>query len=92
MKKLIFFVIYNNEKSKPWRKNTIKNIRNLFRLETETEVIKDEILRDIKNVFDEYYKPVRANNFWSNNYIEYTSNSDQNRMQSVKQYLDKSIP
>ena len=76
----------------PEEENTIKNIRNLFRLETETEGVKDETLRDIKNVFDEYYKPVRANKFWSNNYIEYTSNSDQNRMLSVKQYLDKSIP
>ena len=53
----------------------IKGIRNLFRLEKETKAIKDRILRDIKNLFEldkeveNYYKPVRVNNFWSNNYI-----------------------
>ena len=39
--------------------------------------IKDRIVRDIKNLFDHekeeqnYYKPVRVNNFCSNYYIEY---------------------
>ena len=35
------------------------------------------------------YKPVRVNNFWSNNYIEYKSNSNKNRILSVEEYLDK---
>ena len=35
------------------------------------------------------YKPVRVNNFWSNNYIEYKSNSNENRILSVEEYLDK---
>ena len=52
----------------------INNIRNLFRLKKEIKAIKDIILRDIKNLFEHeeesYYKPVRVNNFWSNNYIE----------------------
>ena len=54
----------------------IKDIRNLFRQEKETKAIKDRILRDIKNLFEHeeeeenYYKPVRVSNFWSNNYIE----------------------
>ena len=30
----------------------IKDIRSLFRLEKETKVIKDRILRDIKNLFE----------------------------------------
>ena len=50
---------------------TSKDIRNLFRLEKETKTIKDRMLRDIKNLFEHeeenYYQPVRANNFWSNN-------------------------
>ena len=45
----------------------IKDIRNLFRLEKEVKAIKDRILRDIKNCFqheeENYYKPVRINNF-----------------------------
>ena len=53
----------------------IKNIRNIFRLKKVTG-IKDIALRNIKSIFEyekeeENYKPVRVNNFWSNNYIEY---------------------
>ena len=36
------------------------------------------------------YKPVRVNNFWSNNYIEYESNGDRNKTLSVEEYLKKS--
>ena len=48
--------------------NTIKGVRNLFRLEKENEEIKDTILKDIRNLFEQeeeesYYKPVRLSNF-----------------------------
>ena len=72
-----------------------KNIRNLFRLEKETKAIKDRIFRDIKNIFEHeeenYYKPVRVSNFWSNNYTEYESNGDKNKT-SVQEYLNKIRP
>ena len=74
---------------RPEEENIIKNIRNLFRLEKETKGIKDKILRDIKYLFEEYYQPVRVNNFWSNNYIEYKSNGNRNTTLSVEEYLDK---
>ena len=60
----------------------IKNIRNLFRfqIKKENEAIKDRIIRDIKNIFgmeeEDYYKPVRVDNFYSNNYVEYESSGD----------------
>ena len=45
----------------------IKGIGNHFRQEKETKTSKDRILRDIKNLFEHeeenYYKPVRVNNF-----------------------------
>ena len=51
--------------------------------ERETKAIKDRILRDIKNIFEHeeesYYQPVRVNNFWSNNYIEYETNRERNK-------------
>ena len=54
---------------------TIKDIRNLIRLKKENESIKDKTITDIRNLFEYkeegYYKPVRVNNFWSNNYIKY---------------------
>ena len=76
----------------------IKDIRNLFRLKKEIRGIKNRILRDIKNLFEyekeeeNYYKPVRVNNFRSNNYIEYRSNGDKNKMLSVEEYLNKIRP
>ena len=63
----------------------VKDIRNLLRQEKETKAIKDRILRDIKNIFEHekeeenYYKSVRVSYFWSNNYIEYESNGDENK-------------
>ena len=53
----------------------------------EVKRIKDIVLRNIKNLF-----AVRVNNFLSNNYIEYKSNGDKNRIISVEEYLDKVIP
>ena len=77
---------------RPEEKHIIKNIRNIFRLEKETKGIKDKILMDIKDLFEEYYKTVRVNNFWSNNYIEYKSTSDRNKTLTVEEYLDKLRP
>ena len=48
--------------------------------------IKDIVIGNIKNRYkyekeeDNYYKPVKVNNFWSNNYIEYESNDDKNKI------------
>ena len=63
----------------PNEENIIKDIRNILRLKKETEGTKDIVLRNIKNLFEyekeeeNYHKPVRLNNFWSNNYIQYKS-------------------
>ena len=79
-------------------KTAIKDITNLFRIKKEVKGIKDIALRNIKNLFEygkeeeNYYKPVRVNHFWSNNYIQYKSNSDKNRILSVEKYLDKIKP
>ena len=60
-----------------------RNINNLFEREKEKENYYSE---------SKWLIPVRANNFWSNNYIEHKSNSDKNRMWSVEEYLDKIRP
>ena len=66
----------------------IKVIRNHFRLKKENGALKDRIIRDITNLFEhkeEYYdKPVGVGNFRSNNYIEYESNGDRNKILSVE--------
>ena len=84
--------------AKPDEEKITKDIRNLFRQEKETKEIKDRILRDIKYLFEHekkeenYYKPVRANNFWSTNYIECEGNGDRNKTLSVEEYLNKNRP
>ena len=55
------------------------------------------MLRDTKNIFEHeeeenYHKPVRVNDFWSNNYIEYESNGDMNKRLLVEEYLNKIRP
>ena len=74
----------------------LKDIKHLFRWEKETKAMKDRILRDIKNLFEHeeenYYKPVRVNNFWSNNYNEFESNDDRNKTLSVEEYLNDIRP
>ena len=100
--------MYNDGKSKVGRRKksfslkiklnytAIKDVRNLFKQVKETKAIKDRILSDIKNLFEQqeenYYKPVRVNNFWSNNYIEYESDSDRNKTLSVEEYINKIRP
>ena len=56
------------------------------------------ILRDINSPFEHEkkkeisYEPVKVINFWSNNYIEYKSNGDKDRILSVEEFLDKIRP
>ena len=71
----------------------MKDVSNLFRLKKkENEAIKDRMIRDIRNIFENvekyYYKPGRVGNFWSNNCIEYESNGDRNKTISVEEYLN----
>ena len=83
---------------KKTKSHCIKEIRNLFRQEKETKAIKDRILRAIKILFDyeekeeNFCKPVRLSNFWSNNYIEYKSNGDRNKALLFEEYPNKSRP
>ena len=77
---------------------TIKDMRNLFRLKKEVNRVNNIVLRNINNLSERkkeeenYYKPVRLNNFQSNNYIEYKSNGDKNKILSVEEYLNKIWP
>ena len=73
---------------------SIKDIRNLFRLKKENEVIKNRVIRDIRRLSEDekeenYYKPLRVGNFWSNNYIEQESSSNRNKTLSNEEYFNK---
>ena len=41
---------------------------------------------------ENYHKPVKVSNFWSNNYIGYESNGNRNKVLSVEEYCDKIRP
>ena len=50
----------------------------------------DKIIRDIRTLFEpeeDCYEPLRASNAFNNNYIEYESNGDKDKILSVKEYL-----
>ena len=64
--------------------NIIKDIRNLFRLKKKKDNdIKCKIIRDIRALFEsdkeDYYEPVRNDNAFSSNYIEYYINGDKDK-------------
>ena len=49
------------------KKNIIKDVKNLFRLKKENEVIKDSITKNIRNLSgqkEDYYKPVKEGNLY----------------------------
>ena len=67
-----------------------------LKLKKENEEIRQRLLRDIRNTFEQekedYYKPEKVGNFWSNNYIEYEINSDRNATLLLEEYLNKIWP
>ena len=74
------------------QKKTIKSIRNLFKLKKENEAIKDIMTLFEQQEEKDYYKPIRAGNFWNNSYIEYESSGDRNKNLSIREYLDQIKP
>ena len=54
------------------------------------------MIKYIKNLFEleeeDYYKPVRVSNFYSNNHIEYENNGDRNKTISLKKYFNEFKP
>ena len=66
--------------------------KKLFRFKKENELIKQRIIRDINNLFEQeehYYKASRVGQFYSNNYIEYEFNGDRNKTLWIREYLDE---
>ena len=54
-------------------------------------------MRDTKNLFDwsideDYYKPMKTNDAYNSNYIEYESKGDKNKTLSIKEYLNMIRP
>ena len=73
--------------------NITKDVRNLFRLKKENKAIKDRIIRGIRTLFEseeeDYYKPPRISNIYSNNLIEYETKGDKDKTLSIIKYLER---
>ena len=64
--------------------NIIKSIRRFHKLKKENEAIKAKLVRDIRALFKQeeesnYFKPIRVDDFWNNNYIKYENSGDRNK-------------
>ena len=53
-------------------------------------------IRDIKRLFDlsieDYYEPIKTNNAFNNNYIEFESKRNKNKSFSIEEYLNMIRP
>ena len=80
----------------------IKEIdKNLIELENNLSKLKknydhDDIeykgIRDLRNLFDlsideDYHKPIKTNDAFNSNYVEYESKRDEDKTLSIKEYL-----
>ena len=79
--------LFETEKEKKERKKLQKK-------ELNERLIKDRIITDIRTLVEQekeedYYKPKRVDNFWDNNYIDYGSKGDKNRVLLLKEYLNR---
>ena len=54
----------------------------------------NKILRNIRTLYksEDYYEPIRTGNAFSSNYIEYESSGDNDKILSIKEYLDMLKP
>ena len=61
----------------------------------ERNTIKGNLITDMQILFEsedeDYYKPVRINNVFDDNFIEYESNDDRNKTFSIEEYLKMKI-
>ena len=68
------------------------DIKDLYSLEKKKD-INDKVLRDMKTLFDsaeeDYYKPIRTDNVFSSNYIQYESTGDKDKTLPLKNILIK---
>ena len=68
------------------------DIKDLYSLEKKKD-INDKVLRDMKTLFDsaeeDYYKPIRTDNGFSSNYIQYESTGDKDKTLPLKNILIK---
>ena len=92
--------LYRTENKKNLSIQKIENIeKNLSKLKKyhDYDDIEYRGIRDIKKLFylstdEDYYKPIKTNDAFDSNYIEYESKGDKNKTLSIKEYLNMIRP
>ena len=90
----------NRKQKKIFQHKKVKKIvKNLFKPKKyhDYDDIEYRGIRDIKNLFylsidEDYYKPIKTNDAFNSNYIEYESKGDKNKTLSIKEYLNMIRP
>ena len=70
----------------------LTRVQNVFKGQKIIKIIEDIIISDTRNVFErkeeeDYYKPVRVNKFYSENFIICEIMGDKNKIVSTEGYL-----
>ena len=87
-----------NKKIKEIEKNLPKLEKRLSKLKKYYDYDDVEYKgRDVKNLFnlsinEDYYEPIKINDAFNRNYIEYESKGDKNKTLSIKEYLNMIRP
>ena len=87
-----------NKKIKEIEKNLPKLEKHLSKLKKYYDYDDVEYKgRDVKNLFnlsinEDYYEPIKINDAFNRNYIEYESKGDKNKTLSIKEYLNMIRP
>ena len=89
----------DNKKIKEIEKNLLKLRKSLSKLKKYHyyDDIEYKGIRIVKNLFDlsideHYYKPIKTNDAFNSNYIEYESKGDKNKTLLIKEYLNMIKP
>ena len=84
---------------KETERNLLELEENLFRPKRNYDYDDTEYkgIRDVKDLFDlsideDYYKPIITNGAFNNNYIQYESKGNKDKILTTSEYLDMNRP
>ena len=91
--------IFLHQKLKRLKETFLNQKKVFFKLKKyyDYDDIKYKAIRDVRNLFDlsidkDYYKPIRTNSAFNNNYIEYESKGDKDKILPIIEYLNMIRP
>ena len=92
MKKTIEF-LYTPLKEQPIKQKIMARLmKEAIEVLYDSKIKNNEKIKKIKKILyvpkEEYYRPIKINGAFGDNYIEYQSNGNKDKILSIKEYLD----